>query len=159
MASHLIMTPGNIRPQGFSDMQAHRQELPGLYNHYARTAEPAALQAVEDERCVYFPVHDRRTSICFRTTTVWCRERHRPVSSKTGFGLASFLKVFGYPGQVVGLTSAGNKTFVESLAITDRVAGYDELATIGQQPSVFVDMAGTRRASNCTSTGRQRKAN
>ena len=54
------------------------------------------------------------------------------------------MKVFGYPGQVVGLTSAGNTDFVESLAITDRVASYDELATIARQPSVFVDMAGDK---------------
>lgn len=149
MASHLIMAPGNIRPQGFSDMQPHRQELPGLYNHYARTgAEPAALRAVENERCVYFPLFMTGYVIAdLLSDSDWFGAEQiiiGSVSSKTGFGLASFLKVFGYPGQVVGLTSAGNKAFVESLAITDRVAGYDELATFSQQPSVFVDMAGDK---------------
>ena len=55
MASHLIMTPGNIRPQGFSDMQPIVRTT-RMYNHYARTGPSRALQAVEDERCVYFPL-------------------------------------------------------------------------------------------------------
>ena len=149
MASHLVMTPGKIRADGFSDMQSHRQELPGLYNHYARTgAEPGALQAVENERCVYFPLFMTGYVIAdLLSDNDWFGAKQiviGSVSSKTGFGLASFLKVFGYPGQVVGLTSAGNTDFVESLAITDRVASYDELATIARQPSVFVDMAGDK---------------
>lgn len=149
MASHLVMTPGKVRADGFSDMQLHRQELPGLYNHYARTeAEPAALQAVENERCVYFPLFMTGYVIAdLLSDNDWFGAEQiviGSVSSKTGFGLASFLRVFGYPGQVVGLTSAGNTAFVESLGITDRVASYDDLLTIAQQPSVFVDMAGDK---------------
>ena len=66
------------------------------------------------------------------------------VSSKTGFGLASFIKAARYPGQIVGVTSAGNKAFVESLAICDSIVTYQDVATLEQRPSVFVDMAGDK---------------
>ena len=48
MSSHVVMTPGDVTPRGFTDAVAHRQALPGLYNHYARTAaEPAELRSLK----------------------------------------------------------------------------------------------------------------
>ena len=149
MATHLVMTPGGVRAEGFSDRQPHRQELPALYNHYARTdAEPAALQAVENERCLYFPLFITGYVITdLLADNDWFDAEQiviGSVSSKTGFGLASFIKTFGYAGEVVGLTSAGNRGFVGSLGICDSLATYDEVGTIAHRPSVFVDMAGDK---------------
>jgi hypothetical protein len=57
MSSHVVMKPGDVSPRGFTDVSAHRQALPALYNHYARTeAEPAELRALEDQRCIFFPL-------------------------------------------------------------------------------------------------------
>ena len=57
MASHVVMKPGELSERGFTDAMPHRSELPGLYNYYARTqSEPAQLQALEDQRCIFFPL-------------------------------------------------------------------------------------------------------
>ena len=57
MASHVVMRPGERSERGFTDAMPHRSELPGLYNYYARTqSEPAQLQALEDQRCIFFPL-------------------------------------------------------------------------------------------------------
>ena len=149
MASHLVMTPGNIRREGFSDRQSHRQELPSLYNYYARTgAEPDALRSIENDRCVYFPLFMTGYVIAdLLADNGWFGGEQIIIgsaSSKTGFGLASFLRTFEYPGQIVGLTSAGHQDFVTSLGLTDRVVSYEALTSIAQRPAVFVDMAGNK---------------
>ena len=49
----------------------------------------------------------------------------------------------GRPYELVGLTSAGNRAFVESLGLYDNVVVYDKLETLDPGVSgVFVDMAG-----------------
>ena len=57
MASHVILQPGKIREDQFTDMAEHRQALPDLYNSYRRTlAEPEFLREMETERCLLFPL-------------------------------------------------------------------------------------------------------
>ena len=49
------------------------------------------------------------------------------------------------PPKIVGLTSAGNAKFVESLGCYDEVISYDELSNVDSSAaSVMVDMAGNR---------------
>jgi hypothetical protein len=66
-------------------------------------------------------------------------------SSKTAIGLAQGLADAEDSPKIVGLTSASNAEFVESLGCYDEVISYDELdkvdCSIG---SVMVDMAGNR---------------
>ena len=53
MASHVVLQPGDVRKGRFTDVTAHRTQLPALYNQYNRTAaEPDFLKPLEDERCV-----------------------------------------------------------------------------------------------------------
>ena len=64
-------------------------------------------------------------------------------SSKTGLGLCKFLaEPESRPYRIVGLTSQRNRAFVEGLHACDRVVGYDEVETIADVASVYVDMAG-----------------
>ena len=149
MASHLKMTPGKIRPGNFTDTTDHRSPLPPLYNQYMRTdSEPPSLREVEDERCIYFPLFVTGYVI------VDLLEDHRfheadqiligSVSSKTGFGLAHFLKTNEkFTGRIVGLTSAGNKGFVEDLGLCDQVVsyGHEDQVDSGLR-TVYVDMSG-----------------
>ena len=66
-------------------------------------------------------------------------------SSKTAIGLAQGLAGTDNPPKIVGLTSAGNAKFVESLGCYDEVISYDELSTVDYSAaSVMVDMAGNR---------------
>ena len=147
MSSQLVMTPGKITTGHFMDATPHRRELPALYNQYSRTvAEPAALQSIEDERCVYFPLFITGFVIAdFLQDNDWFGAQQvviGSVSSKTGFGLASFIKANGYEGRVVGLTSGRNKEFVEDLGVCDQVLTYDDVESLDNVPSAYVDMSG-----------------
>jgi hypothetical protein len=62
-------------------------------------------------------------------------------SSKTAFGLAHLLHSRGR--KVIGLTSAGNTSFVGSLPCYDEVITYDRVSALPTDvPVAFVDMAG-----------------
>jgi hypothetical protein len=61
-------------------------------------------------------------------------------SSKTAYGLAFLLSRGGRP--VIGLTSARNREFTESLGLYDRVLAYDEIDALAGEAVVFVDMSG-----------------
>lgn len=150
MASHVVLEPGAVTADAFVDTAAHRRELPGLYNRYQRTAgDPAALRAIEDERCLLFPlfttsfvIHD------FLADNRWfgaCQLVILGASSKTGFGLADMAaRDPERPVTVVGVTSPGNVGFVAKLGTCDRVVTYDAIDAIDPTlPTVVVDMAGS----------------
>ena len=66
-------------------------------------------------------------------------------SSKTAIGLAQGLADADSAPPTIGLTSAGNRAFVESLGCYDQVISYDQLGEVNaSKPSVMVDMSGNR---------------
>ena len=66
-------------------------------------------------------------------------------SSKTAIGLAQGLADVEDAPKIIGLTSAGNAAFVESLGCYDEVISYDDLSNLNYSAeSVMVDMAGNR---------------
>ena len=141
------MTPNRVRDDNFIDGAAHRMELPALYNHYSRTkSEPVELQAIEDARCVFFPLFITGYVIAdFLMDNEWFGAEQivvGSVSSKTGYGLAAFIKANGFHGNLIGMTSGRNKDFVESLELCDQIATYDEIEGLNQVPTAFIDMAG-----------------
>lgn len=149
MATHLVMQPGRVKDKSFSDMAEHRQSLPPVYNNYNRTkAEPEFMAALENERCLYFPLFVTSFLIAdyLMDNDFFDAEQIMigSVSSKTGFGTAEFLKtVTGFKGDVIGLTSPGNKAFVERLNCCDQVLVYGEEGMIDtSKKSVYVDMSG-----------------
>ena len=147
MASDLVMRPDRVTPGGFTDGAPHRQELPYVYNLYARTNDdPAVLAAMADLRSLVFPLF----------TTSYVLDDYiadnggfgaaqvilGSASSKTAFGLAHFLKARGEQ-RVIGLTSPGNIGFTESLGYYDQVLDYAAIATLDPAvATVFVDMSG-----------------
>lgn len=149
MATHLVMEPGKVKASSFSDMTEHRQMLPPVYNNYSRTGgEPDFMATLENERCLYFPLFVTSFLIAdylmdndyFGADQIMIGS----VSSKTGFGTAEFLKtVAGFKGSIVGLTSAGNKSFVEKLECCDQVLVYGQEDQINSDiKSIYVDMSG-----------------
>ena len=62
-------------------------------------------------------------------------------SSKTAIIAAYLLSQRGGV-EVVGLTSAGNREFVEGLGIYDSVVLYEDISTLPQQRAVYIDIAG-----------------
>jgi Protein of unknown function (DUF2855) len=138
-----------LRPEptggGFSDRAEHRRELPPVYNDYLRT--PADAQHL-DETLLLRPLFGTsfliaaflRDNAFFGADAVVLAS----ASSKTAYGLAFLLARDGEAPDVIGLTSPGNREFVESLGVYDRVLTYDEASALGEgdAPLVFVDMAG-----------------
>ena len=138
-----------VRPQqrgrGLVDAAPHRAELPPIYNEYVLTPPDAPKP---DETLLLRPLFgtsfllaaflDEQRS--FGATTVVLSS----ASSKTAYGLAFLLSRHEAGPAVVGLTSARNRAFVESLGVYDAVVEYGEIADglAGDAPLVYVDMAG-----------------
>ncbi len=147
MASDLVMRPDRVTPGGFTDGAPHRQELPYVYNLYARTNDdPSVLVAMADLRSLVFPLFTTSYVLDdyiadndgFGAAQVILGSG----SSKTAFGLAHFLKARGGM-RVIGLTSPGNIGFTQGLGYYDHVLDYSAIATLDAAvPSVFVDMSG-----------------
>ena len=139
MSTYVTMRPRAGGP-GFLDGAEHRRELPRVYNQYLRL--PADAERLEEMLLLrplfstswllaqYLGEHD-----AFGADAVVLGS----ASSKTAYGLASLLD----GPRVIGLTSPGNRAFVESLGLYDGVLAYDEAeALAGDEKLVFVDMAG-----------------
>ncbi len=148
MGTHVVLEPARINEHGFADGAAHRADLPPIYNQYVNTATDPAYQAdFEAEQMLYRPL--------FTTSFLiddWLADNEffgaaqvilSSASSKTSLGLAHLLHEREGGPKVVGLTSEGNRAFVEGLGCYDEVLTYGAIAELQQAPSSFVDMAGS----------------
>lgn len=149
MASHLKVRPGRVGKSGFTDVAAHRRELPEVYNRYTRTsADPAYRKELEAQQMLYRPLF--MTSFLlddFLAEEGFFGAREVVVtsaSSKTAFGLAFLLHHHRKPGiEIRGLTSASNTDFVNGLGCYDTVHTYGEVAELpSDHPTLLVDFAG-----------------
>jgi Protein of unknown function (DUF2855) len=152
MATHVIVQPVQVNPAGFIDGASHRQELAVFYNHYAACAtDPSYQEDKEAEQMLFRPLFATAfllddlfaDSAFFGAKTLYLTS----ASSKTALGMAYLLhsnrgsREQDY--EIVGLTSAGNKTFVAGLGCYDRVVTYDEIEDLRPQDSnALVDFAG-----------------
>ena len=148
MSTHLMIQPGKITPFGMTDMVPHRQEMSAIYNQYSFTSQDPA----------YAPEHEGLISLLrpLFTTSFLLDDLHRAnncfgadtlvlssASSKTAIGVA-FLMASEKPANlnIIGLTSAGNVEFTESLGCYDQVTTYDAIETLPKSKTAFIDMAG-----------------
>jgi len=146
-ASHVVLQPGKAGSRSFRDDAAHRADLPEIYNWYQRT---------DDD-----PFHDARTEplhAIFRPlfVTAFCladflaendffgaeRVVVSSASSKTGYASAFCIRQHA-DIEMIGLTSAGNRDFVEKLGLYDAVLSYDDLRRleVGTR-TLYIDIAG-----------------
>jgi hypothetical protein len=153
MASSVVLTPARVNPSGFVEGVTHRAALAAVYNQYVRcSADPFYTPDTEDVQSLLRPlfitswlIDDFLADNAFFGTTA---TGQRPVmllssaSSKTAYGTA-FQLAQRSGIDVVGLTSAGNVAFCESLGCYSRVLRYDQLDQIAADtPMVYVDFAG-----------------
>jgi hypothetical protein len=148
MASHLIVAPGQIAPDGFRDMAAHRQPMSPIYNQYRRlAADPAHDPAREDMRMLFAPL--------FTTSFLIGEQLQRQhwhgaetlivtsASSKTAIAAAHVAGAGSPAVRRIGLTSAGNIGFAEATGLYDAVIAYDRLESLTiDGKAVLVDFAG-----------------
>jgi hypothetical protein len=131
MASHVSMR----LDERLFERSGHRAELPATYNRYMKVAPDTPHL---DEMLILRPLFG--TSFLLADFLGDGDETIvlGSASSKTAYGLAALLS-----RRVVGLTSARNRGFVESLGVYDGVVTYDAAGALGDEgPIVFVDMSG-----------------
>lgn len=153
MASHAVLQPARISPEGFFDSAPHRAALHPVYNHYLRCAvDPLYDPATEPLQALLRPlfltawlIDDFLADNDFFGTN---KDGRRGVmllssaSSKTAYATAAQLAQRPEV-EVVGLTSPGNVAFCESLGVYSRVLTYDQLDQLPEDtPCVYVDFAG-----------------
>jgi len=150
MASHLVVTPSRVNPNGFSDSAAHRQEMHPLYNQYLRTTtDPAYQPDTEALQMLLRPLFITSLMIDdFLDDNQFFGAKHiiiSSASSKTAYGLAFALSQRAARDyQIIGLTSESNRQFVTSLGIYDQVLRYEQCGQLDAGvASVYVDMAGS----------------
>jgi len=152
-SSHLVVRPDRISDAGFRDSSDHRQPLPAPYNVYSTTTgDPAYDADREDLQVLYRPLF--MTSFMLDDFLADSAVDGRAffgaealllssASSKTAYGAAFCTGLRADRPRLIGLTSAANRDFTESLGCYDEVLTYDDVETLPtDRPTVYVDMAG-----------------
>jgi hypothetical protein len=152
LSSQLVVSPEQVREEGFRDGSAHRKPLHALYNQYTSTACDALYdRAHEAELLLLRPLFLTSLMIddfladhdFFGARTIIFSS----ASSKTAYGAALAMSL-RRTVDVMGLTSPSNVSFVERLAVDGnpvyrRVLAYAELDMLPRMSSaVYVDIAG-----------------
>lgn len=139
MASHAVLTPGDVNVRGFVDTAPRRSELAAVYNGYQRTTGDPRIV---DERpyALFRPLY--LTSFLLADVLPGdARLVLSSASSKTALGLAQTLAAQGTPP--VGLTSAANVAFTTATGYYAQVLDYDAVASLPVgPPTVYADFSG-----------------
>jgi len=150
MASHAVLAPQRLTEHGFADGAPHRAQLHAVYNQYLRCgSDPFYTTGTEGIQALLRPLFITSWLIddfladndFFGANTMLLSS----ASSKTAYGTAFQLRQ--RPGiEVIGLTSAANKGFCESLGCYSRVLAYEELAQVPADAACdYIDFAGNAR--------------
>lgn len=155
MSTSVVLAPVRLSPAGFSDGAAHRASLHPVYNQYLRchsdpyyTAYTEAVQALLRPLFITsWLIDDFLADNQFFGASGQGDQRGvmllSSASSKTAYGTA-FQLAQREGIEVVGLTSAGNVAFCESLGCYHRVLRYDQLEQVpADTPCVYIDFAGS----------------
>ena len=157
MADSAVLQPDRLKPAGFKDAAPHRAALHAVYNQYQRcNSDPFYTAGSESVQALLRPlfitswlIDDFLANNDFFGAVAAKATQAQPglmllssASSKTAYGTA--FQLIQRPGiEVVGLTSAGNRAFCESLGCYSRVLGYDQLTALpSDAPCVYIDFAG-----------------
>jgi hypothetical protein len=144
--SYLHVVPDRIDERGFNDGAPHRKPLPSAYQGYrATSADPIYQEKLEDAQILFWPlfytsfmIDDQLADDDFYGAGTMLLSS---ASSKTAL-IAAYLLAQRGGVDVIGLTSPGNKEFVEGLGIYGHTATYDEIGELPQEKSVYVDFSG-----------------
>jgi hypothetical protein len=148
MAEELVVHPGRIDERGFTDVAAHREPLPSVYNRYSFTGtDPIYRRDREPQQMLLWPLFVTSFVVddflgdheMFGSTDVVISS----ASAKTSIGTAFLLAQRG-DVEVVGLTSAANVDFVRALGCYDRTGTYEDVSSLPVHRSCYVDIAGRR---------------
>ncbi len=139
MSSQLDVVPGRSDERGFTDMAEHRAPMAGAYNRYLRVAaDPIYRADREDHQMLLWPLFFTSFVVedflvdngLFGADQIVISS----ASSKTAIGTAFLAHSRGH-AEVVGLTSARNRDFVEGLGCYHAVLSYDEIDSLAAKAS------------------------
>ena len=151
-ASELVVLPGRVDGRGFADATEYRRPLPSPYNAYTlTTADPVYDPAHEDLLVLFRPLFYTSFMLAdyLQDTGFFGADvlAFSSASSKTAYSAAYLLA--GTGPRVVGLTSAGNVEFTESLGVYDEVLSYDEVSRLDPAlPTAYLDVSGSPRVAS-----------
>jgi hypothetical protein len=147
MSTHYVAKVGKVDEGGFTEVSPSRMPLPAVYNRYVRlSADAGYRREKEAEHMLLQPLFMTSFLIddflggenVFGAETVLIGS----ASSKTAIALA-FMLARRKGLRIVGLTSPGNKVFVEGLGFYTDVVAYGDIASLdARERVVYVDMSG-----------------
>lgn len=148
LSTHLVVQPDRITESGFVDAVDHRADLPAVYQRYGRVSnDPNHDAGREDQQALWQPLFmtsfGAADFLAYNELYGAKNVVFSSASSKTALGTA-FLLSKERPGdcEVIGLTSDHNRDFCEKLGYYDKILAYEEIGTLMQTPTVYVDFAG-----------------
>ncbi|NJS37558.1 MAG: DUF2855 family protein, partial [Brachymonas sp.] len=149
-ASQVVLEPGKLSPTGFAITHGARAELAAVYNQYTRSsADPFYGHGSEALQCILRPLFMTSWLIddFLADNTFFGSEAVllSSASSKTAYGTAYCLsqRPANERPRIIGLTSAGNVAFCQSLGCYDEVLTYEQLETLSRNMvCIYVDFAG-----------------
>jgi len=150
-ASHVILNAGRLTKTILFDVAGHRSKLNAIYNQYQRCAhDPQYDVKQENLQALFQPLFATAylldDFIAGKNKNDDMQIILSSASSKTALGMAILLqknktkRVKSY--KTIGLTSKRNLEFVKSIACYDIVKTYEEINSIENVPSIYVDFAG-----------------
>jgi hypothetical protein len=151
MSTHVVVEPSKVTGRDFQDASAHRQELPGVYNRYARcNTDPLYHPEQEEQIAVLRPLFSTAFllddflagSHFFGAEVVLLSSASSKTAYATAFCLAQ-RRGTQAAAKIVGLTSPANLAFTRGLGCYDDVIPYDAIGSLPQAPTVYVDMSGS----------------
>lgn len=147
IASHIRMQAVRTSARGFYDGAQHRRSLTSAYNQYMRcSSDPAYVKQDENYQMIVRPLFITsfmgadflQDNDFFGAAQIVVSS----ASSKTGYGTAFCLKD-KYDIRLIGLTSRGNRAFVEGLGCYDDIVTYDDVTSISKaRPTLYLDFSG-----------------
>lgn len=148
LASHIKMKAVRVKRRGFYDGSEHRLSLTSAYNQYMRCGDDPAYQAaMENYQMLVRPLFI--TSFMgadFLQDNDFFGARQIVVSSassKTAYGTA-FCLMGKHNVRLIGLTSAGNRVFVDGLGCYQESTTYEEVNRLRSDvPTLYLDFSGS----------------
>ena len=145
-SSDLVVTPGRVNADGFTDVTPHRAELPAVYNRYAFTdTDPRYGADREAEQMLLDPLFGTAFLLDDQLADEGLGELATVVissaSAKTALATAFLLSRRGGP-ELVGLTSPSRLDFVAGTGAYDRVLPYAEVGGMGDGPAAYLEFSG-----------------
>ena len=147
MATHVVLQPGRVTPDGFVDAAEHRAALPAVYNQYSRcSTDPSYQVSREGQQMILRPLFFTSFLIDdFLADNAFFGAQRvllSSASSKTAYGTAFCLSQRN-DVEVIALTSVANLDFVRSLGCYHEVLTYDEVPDLSATiATVYVDFSG-----------------